>query len=261
MLLHHAPAPQPQADANSARIGVMTPRATATTPLSCATICNRPPASCSSSNPPPAMPNCDASRADRQQARHGPLRGAPRRRRAVRRQLAALLAHPPRSARDFMTGDISGYPSASEADLAFCNLIVFYTDDPEQVVRIVQHSGMNRDKWSRADYAQRTIKMAFEGRRNRYDPNYRSNGQSHHEHNGHVRNGEIDGHDTAGLVCLTDVGNGKRFAADHHAIVRYCHPWKKWLIWDGIRSCALTKRKTFRSCSGNREHSQFFANR
>lgn len=136
--------------------------------------------------------------------------------------------------RDFMNGDISGYPSASEADLAFCNLIVFYTDDPEQVLRIVQKSGMDRDKWSRADYAERTIKTAFEGRRTRYDPNYRSNGQSHHEHNGHARGGEDNGH-VAADVCLTDVGNGKRYVADHGAIVRYCHPWKKWLIWDGMR--------------------------
>ena len=34
---------------------------------------------------------------------------------------------------------------------------------------------------------------------------------------------------------LTDLGNGERFAAQHGANVRYCHAWKKWLVWDGTR--------------------------
>ena len=34
---------------------------------------------------------------------------------------------------------------------------------------------------------------------------------------------------------LTDMGNGERFARDHRENVRYCHPWKKWLVWDTCR--------------------------
>jgi putative DNA primase/helicase len=34
---------------------------------------------------------------------------------------------------------------------------------------------------------------------------------------------------------LTDIGNARRFAREHGADVRYCHPWQKWLIWDGKR--------------------------
>ncbi len=33
----------------------------------------------------------------------------------------------------------------------------------------------------------------------------------------------------------TDCGNGERFAEQHGADVRYCHPWGKWLVWDGRR--------------------------
>jgi putative DNA primase/helicase len=33
----------------------------------------------------------------------------------------------------------------------------------------------------------------------------------------------------------TDYGNAERFVALHGHNVRYCHPWKKWLIWDGKR--------------------------
>ena len=34
---------------------------------------------------------------------------------------------------------------------------------------------------------------------------------------------------------LTDVGNGKRLVARHGRDLRYCHPWGRWLVWDGHR--------------------------
>ena len=34
---------------------------------------------------------------------------------------------------------------------------------------------------------------------------------------------------------LTDLGNGEHFVAMHGTDVRYCHPWNKWLVWDGKR--------------------------
>ncbi len=34
---------------------------------------------------------------------------------------------------------------------------------------------------------------------------------------------------------LTDVGNAQRFAREHGKDVRHCHPWNKWLVWDGTR--------------------------
>ena len=33
----------------------------------------------------------------------------------------------------------------------------------------------------------------------------------------------------------TDIANGRRFARFYKNKVRYCHPWKKWLVWDGRR--------------------------
>lgn len=42
--------------------------------------------------------------------------------------------------------DIQKYPSKSEADLAFCNQILYYNgNDPEQATRIFLHSGMTKD--------------------------------------------------------------------------------------------------------------------
>lgn len=38
-----------------------------------------------------------------------------------------------------------------------------------------------------------------------------------------------------GGFLTTDGGNAEQFAADHGSLVRYCHPWAKWLAWDGRR--------------------------
>ncbi len=34
---------------------------------------------------------------------------------------------------------------------------------------------------------------------------------------------------------LTDLGNAERLVARHGDDLRYCHPWRKWLAWDGKR--------------------------
>jgi putative DNA primase/helicase len=36
-------------------------------------------------------------------------------------------------------------------------------------------------------------------------------------------------------IHLTDVGNAQRMVALHGEDLRYCHPLKKWLVWDGKR--------------------------
>lgn len=34
---------------------------------------------------------------------------------------------------------------------------------------------------------------------------------------------------------LTDLGNSERLIARHGGDLRYCHAWRKWLVWDGTR--------------------------
>jgi hypothetical protein len=36
-------------------------------------------------------------------------------------------------------------------------------------------------------------------------------------------------------IRLTDVGNARRLVAAYGEELRYCAPWKKWLVWDGRR--------------------------
>ena len=63
------------------------------------------------------------------------------------------------------------YPSQSEADQAFCDILAFYTRDPEQIDRIFLRSKLYRDKWERVDYQDRTIQKAIEGAKEHYSGN------------------------------------------------------------------------------------------
>jgi putative DNA primase/helicase len=59
-------------------------------------------------------------------------------------------------------GDTSGYPSRSEADLALCSLLSFWSGrDPARIDRLFRTSGLMRPKWERADYRERTIEEAI----------------------------------------------------------------------------------------------------
>jgi putative DNA primase/helicase len=54
-----------------------------------------------------------------------------------------------------MAGNIDGYPSQSEADLALCSIVAFYADDDAQIDRIFRRSKLYCKKWERADYYQK----------------------------------------------------------------------------------------------------------
>lgn len=44
-----------------------------------------------------------------------------------------------------------------------------------------------------------------------------------------------NGHRETGNFRCTDMGNGERLAFRHGRDLRYCAPWKRWLVWDGRR--------------------------
>lgn len=62
---------------------------------------------------------------------------------------------------ELMAGDVTRYGSHSEADLALCSLLAWFTDDAAQIERIVASSGLGRDKWTREHYRRRTIATAM----------------------------------------------------------------------------------------------------
>jgi hypothetical protein len=69
-------------------------------------------------------------------------------------------------------GDISGYASHSEADLALYSTLLFWTQgDQARADRLFRASGLYREeKWGRADYRARTFAKAMEGKTEFYKP-------------------------------------------------------------------------------------------
>ncbi len=74
-------------------------------------------------------------------------------------------------------GDTSGHKSQSEADIALCNLLAFWTGrDAEQMDRLFRQSGLMRDKWDRrqsgSTYGRMAIQNAIEHCREVYTPGW-----------------------------------------------------------------------------------------
>ncbi len=72
-------------------------------------------------------------------------------------------------------GDICGYQSQSEADLALCNQLAFWTGrDPARMDRLFRQSGLMRDKWDRrqsgSTYGAITIQNAIRSCGEVYEP-------------------------------------------------------------------------------------------
>lgn len=71
-------------------------------------------------------------------------------------------------------GDISGYPSHSNADYAFVRMLSFWTQDKSQIDAIVRSSGLYREKWDRrignSTYGEITIENALREQTRTYKP-------------------------------------------------------------------------------------------
>jgi hypothetical protein len=73
------------------------------------------------------------------------------------------------------SGDWNEYPSQSEADLALCSMLTFWTgNNPAQIDSIFRQSGLMRDKWDQRHgsmtYGQITINKTIEGTGETYMP-------------------------------------------------------------------------------------------
>ena len=63
------------------------------------------------------------------------------------------------------SGDVSGYPSASNADFAMARILAFWTQDARQIESIMRSSGLVREKWDHglgdSTYLEVTIENAL----------------------------------------------------------------------------------------------------
>lgn len=130
-----------------------------------------------------------------------------------------------------------GYTSQSEADLAFCNMLAFWTQrDYTQIDRIFRSSGLMRKKWDEmrggVSYGQKTIEKAIAAC-------------------GEVYNSSMQGIEStlvAGIkkdkekivikdYDFSDTGNAKRFTDMFRGQIKYVFTAKSWFYWNGKYWC------------------------
>lgn len=133
-------------------------------------------------------------------------------------------------------GDIAGYPSHSEADVALCSILAFWCGgNREQMDRLFRESGLMRDKWDEYrgidTYGNITITKALSIATVFYKPIYHATAA---EDFGMDRLKELDPMDTARFPW-TDIGAGRIFAAYYKDILRFVPERKMWFYYeDGI---------------------------
>ena len=129
------------------------------------------------------------------------------------------------------------YPSQSEADLAFCNILAFWTGkDKEQMDRIFRMSGLYRDKWDRRQggttYGNATLDTAV----NNCQTVYSTASPSESSIKVDANTGAITYvKDTkkANNYLLNDTGNAKRFVERYGGMIKYNFENRSWRIYNG----------------------------
>ena len=137
-----------------------------------------------------------------------------------------------------MSGDISDYGSQSEADMAFCNMLAFWTGrNAEKMDSIFRSSGLMREKWDRRQsgttYGALTIGKAVASCTETYSPKEKRTTPK-------AQNDDSQ-QDTAPAqvkrYTMDDTGNAERFVDLFGDKIRYCYTDKRWYYYDGKRWC------------------------
>jgi putative DNA primase/helicase len=120
--------------------------------------------------------------------------------------------------RDLWEGNYFGYTSHSEADLAFCRFLARHFNNQADIDRVFRKSGLFRSKWderhsfSGMTYGQMTIQKSLSQL---------------------PENTSQEPAKPNPFFNLTDIGNAERLAHYYADQLKYCHPWNKWVVWDG----------------------------
>ena len=125
-------------------------------------------------------------------------------------------------------GDTSGYKSRSEADIALCNMLAFWTNrDADRIDRLFRQSGLMREKWDRrqsgSTYGAITIQNAIVSCYSGYDPQA-------HQH----RAGETAREDSIRPPDYSDAGNATVFCRLYGDSLIFVDALG-WLWWNGQR--------------------------
>ena len=131
------------------------------------------------------------------------------------------------------------FPSQSEADLAFCNQLAFWTGrNAAQMDRIFRSSGLMRPKWDQkrgADtYGNLTIGKACAMCNEVYTPGNNDTSLAL----AFFGDGHIKVNNTAQpkkSYDMTDTGNANRIYDRFGGVIRYSYNRKKWYFWTGTQ--------------------------
>lgn len=132
------------------------------------------------------------------------------------------------------------YSSQSEADLALCNQLAFWTQkNVDQMDRIFRSSGLMRQKWDEkrgnATYGAITIGRACATCANVYEPKkYQDDTALAFAVFG---DGNVGMQVSAKNYDMTDTGNAHRLMDKFGSIIRYSYNRKKWMYWNGKVWC------------------------
>lgn len=127
------------------------------------------------------------------------------------------------------------YDSQSEADLALCNQLAFWTQrNASQMDRLFRASGLYRKKWDERrgskTYGEITIGKACANCVDVYDPaKYDDDTELALMFFGGKMAAEVPKR----IYDMTDTGNAHRLYDKFGNIIRYSYNRKKWLFWDG----------------------------
>jgi putative DNA primase/helicase len=169
-------------------------------------------------------------KADETTDRRGPLPSAP-----VDRDDVALIEKARTAANGakfepLWNGDWSDYPSQSEADLALCSQLAFWTGgDGDRVDRLFRQSRLYREKWDERHFADgctygaATLDKAMTQARAFHSTDLR-----------HPASPPSNGRESApvsGRFPRTDSGNAELFAHLFGDRLRFDHRRKRWLLW------------------------------
>ncbi len=130
------------------------------------------------------------------------------------------------------------FPSQSEADLALCNQLAFWTGRNEsQMDRIFRSSGLFREKWDQKrgidTYGNITIARACAACAEVYEPRKYSDDASLAI--AFFQDGRVGASIEQGAKTydMTDTGNAHRLYDKYGKVLRYSYNRKKWYFWTG----------------------------
>ena len=128
------------------------------------------------------------------------------------------------------------YASQSEADLALCNQLAFWTQrDAAKMDRIFRRSGLMRPKWDTKrgayTYGEMTIEKAIASCADVYEPKIVQDDTTLAI--GLFRNGGVRADIPKNNYDMTDTGNAQRMRDKFVGNIKYSFVHKKWYYWTG----------------------------